>query len=52
MHIETGAVLALAVVGYAWIARIQAPAKIVNAVAWAFALIVTLVILITGVVVR
>jgi len=52
MHIESTAVLALAVIGHAWISRVQGPAVVVNAVAWAFALLVTLVLLITGLVVR
>ena len=52
MHIESTAVLALAIVGHAWIMRVQAPAVVVNAVAWAFALLITLVALIAGLVVR
>lgn len=52
MHIETSAMLALAVIGHAWIMRIDGPARWRNAAAWAFALLVTLVLLITGLVVR
>lgn len=52
MHIETTAVLALAVIGHAWISRVQGPPVVVNAVAWAFALLITLVLVITGLVTR
>lgn len=52
MHIETGAVLALAVIGHAWITRVQGPPAVVNAVAWVFALLITLVLVITGLVLR
>lgn len=52
MTIEAGAVLALAVLAHAWITRVQGPPAIVNAVAWAMAVLLTLVLLITGLVVR
>lgn len=52
MHIESGVVLALAVIGHAWITRVQGPPQVVNAVAWLFALLITLVLLVTGLVMR
>lgn len=45
MHIETMAV-ALAIIGHAWVSRVEGPAKLRNAVAWVFALLVTLVLII------
>ena len=52
MHIDTSILLALAVVGFAWIGRLQAPPRWINAAAWTFSLLITLVILITGLVGR
>jgi len=48
MHIETSAILGIAIVGHAWISRVQGPAVVINAVAWVFALLVTLVLLVTA----
>lgn len=52
MHIETSAILALAVIAHAWITRIEGPPRVRNLVAWVMASLLTIVLLITGLVVR
>ena len=52
MHLETSAILALAVIGHAWIMRVEGPALWRNVAAWVFALFVTIVLLVARLVVR
>lgn len=52
MHIESTAVVALAIVGHAWITRLEAPAAVVQTLALVFALLITLALLICGLVLR
>jgi hypothetical protein len=45
MHIDITASIALAIIGHAWITRVNGPPQVVNVVAWVFGLVITVVAL-------